>query len=429
MFTPRSTATSAGWGEHLRLPVANQTRHGLVPRTSVEKVLALRTRRVLSLLASALSAAGLAAAQPYRPGRLRQLRFLIHPLPSNSAGRRAPTRRAGAFRPSLAAGPQLTPIPYGSLPTLRAAARLGPPGAPRRRCRRGDGPGVRAAMSRNPPTRSNTRSRSGAHRRRAHRGHLRGGRRRARIWPAGRANSNARSRRGPSPLLSTAAGAGHRLVRRRQAAHWQGRRSPRPCADRQRAAADAQQVIRWLGAASSSSSRPRTPSWPTFGVTLTANDHAARVDLLLYGGHTAAAQRPYAVPAADSRPSPRPGWRCDAAIQRADALVAALPAALQDSPGIASRRPAPGEAAWTISPIAARLPISPRPVRRRTPVKHGSMVIDALRQGDTRGAYAVAAHSGLTTGPNAAEAQFLARLGSALTRSMIRAWPTPTSPR
>jgi soluble lytic murein transglycosylase-like protein len=40
--------------------------------------------------------------------------------------------------------------------------------------------------------------------------------------------------------------------------------------------------------------------------------------------------------------------------------------------------------------------------------KHGTLVVDALRLGDNAGAYAIAANSGLTTGPAAAEAQFYA---------------------
>ncbi|MFI4976890.1 MAG: hypothetical protein ACHP84_20340 [Caulobacterales bacterium] len=157
------------------------------------------------------------------------------------------------------------------------------------------------------------------------------------------------------------------------------------------------------------------PMLARFGAVLTADDHAARVDALLYGyGSQVTAARdllPFLAP--DQRALAEARMALRAGSGEAEALVAALPANLQTSPGLAyeraqayARRGDTPEALAQMPYLRATLPQdddSGRMWKLRYP-----LVIAALKSGDVRGAYAAAAHTGMTSGPDAAEAEFYA---------------------
>ena len=147
----------------------------------------------------------------------------------------------------------------------------------------------------------------------------------------------------------------------------------------------------------------------SFGVVLTQADHTAREDLLLYGSQGQAAQEllPYLPPDQQALAQAR------MAVRRGDpgalTLIGALPPSLQNAPGLVYERVISlrdqGEdvaARFLISRLPDELP--PQAAERLW--KHGTLVNDALKQGDVAGAYAAAAHCGLTAGQSAAEAEF-----------------------
>lgn len=149
-----------------------------------------------------------------------------------------------------------------------------------------------------------------------------------------------------------------------------------------------------------------------FGAVLSQDDYIAREDMLLYGGHEG--------PALDLLrflpPEQQALAQARMALRRHDAnaetLIAALPPALQNAPGIAYERAVRLRDLDQDAAARAELAALPDPLPDQTAAerlwKHGALAIDALREGDAAGAYAAAAHSGLTTGPQAAEAHFLA---------------------
>jgi len=407
---------------------ANQTRQSPIQRASVRRVLALRTRRVLSLLASTVCAAGFAAAQPYvqstpaypygqaqSPPSSDASQITPVPyrsLPANPPGPATTYPQSGTVYPS---GPQVTPIPYASLPQtlpgaggdagwLTQALNAG---------RRGDGPGVRAAMSQisdpiarkialwalidGAPTEVTFSEAESARR------ELAG-------WPREVKREQAAEALLPSSGLPPA-----------QVIAWFGADKPRTGGGAQALAlalsasgrpSEAQQVIRAAWRSLIFEQPTEDTILATFGATLTADDHAARVDMLLYGGHTAAAQDLMRFLTPDQQALAQARMALRRGDPGADALVAALPQPLQDSPGIAyekALRLRDGGMETVALQYVARLPeVLPDQVAAEHLWKHGSMAIDALQVGDSRGAYQVAAHAGMTTGPNAAEAQFLA---------------------
>lgn len=149
-----------------------------------------------------------------------------------------------------------------------------------------------------------------------------------------------------------------------------------------------------------------------FGAVLSQDDYLAREDMLLYDGHDG--------PALDLLrflpPDQQALAQARVALRRrdpnAETLVAALPPALQTSPGIAYERAVRLRDLDQNAAARQQLALLPDPLPDQDAAerlwKRGSLAIDALREGDAAGAYAAAAHSGLSVGPQAAEAQFLA---------------------
>ena len=145
---------------------------------------------------------------------------------------------------------------------------------------------------------------------------------------------------------------------------------------------------------------------------LTVNDHIERADLLLYGPQGQAARDILRLLPSDQQAlaEARMALRRDAPDARS--LVDALPYAAQNSPGIIYERVlsliAHGDAAAAL-PRVGSLPLSlPLESAAERLWKHGALVVAALRSGDSAGAYAAAAHSALTSGADAADAQFYA---------------------
>ena len=96
----------------------------------------------------------------------------------------------------------------------------------------------------------------------------------------------------------------------------------------------------------------------------------------------------------------------------ADSLIAALPSNLQNAPGLVYERVVYArdrDRAQEAQALAAYLPdkIPFDGVGERL-WHHGAYVSDALKAGDIMGAYTIAAHTGLTSGGDAADAEFYA---------------------
>jgi soluble lytic murein transglycosylase len=149
-----------------------------------------------------------------------------------------------------------------------------------------------------------------------------------------------------------------------------------------------------------------------FSSLLTPADHEAREDYLLYGAQGPAAQdllrflSPEQQALAEARMAVRKG------DPSAPALIAALPAADQTSPGLIYERVVSLRDRGDIAGALALIPYLPATLPDENAAKrlwkHGSLVVGALQAGDANTAYQVAARSGLTSGTDATEAQFYA---------------------
>ncbi len=149
-----------------------------------------------------------------------------------------------------------------------------------------------------------------------------------------------------------------------------------------------------------------------FGAVLSLDDYAAREDMLLYGAHDAAALDLQRLLPADQQALAQARMAVRRGDANAQTLVAALPPALQNAPGLLYERVIKlrdGGMTVAARQLMSGLPDAlPDQAAAERLWKRGALAIDALREGDVNGAYAAAAHSGLTSGPAAAEAQFLA---------------------
>ena len=150
-----------------------------------------------------------------------------------------------------------------------------------------------------------------------------------------------------------------------------------------------------------------------FGSMLTADDHAAREDMLLYGTQGPAARDMLALLAPDQKALAEARMALRAGDRGADALVSALPVSLQNSPGIAYERvmtlarAGQGDSAMgMMSELPTALPDGESQARMWK--LRSALVVAALKAGDGRGAYQAAANSGVAAGPDGAEAEFYA---------------------
>jgi soluble lytic murein transglycosylase len=149
-----------------------------------------------------------------------------------------------------------------------------------------------------------------------------------------------------------------------------------------------------------------------FSGTLTQADHVAREDLLLYGVQTGAAEALLPLLPRDQQALAAARIAVRRGESDAEALIAALPANLRNSPGLTYERvlrlrdrDEDAAARALVVGLPDALPSQPAAEHLW---RHGALALDALKTGDSLGAYAAASHSGLSVGQPAAEAQFLA---------------------
>jgi soluble lytic murein transglycosylase len=150
-----------------------------------------------------------------------------------------------------------------------------------------------------------------------------------------------------------------------------------------------------------------------FGDVLTQDDHARRADILLYGSQGPASREMVAMLPMEQQQlaQVRIALRTDA--PSANDLVAGLTPQAAATPGVAFERAAYMRRKGLDSLAVAQLPNFPKEVAtpeqaERIWDERYRLVLSALRNSDARSAYAAAADSGLTTGGDAADAEFYA---------------------
>lgn len=146
-----------------------------------------------------------------------------------------------------------------------------------------------------------------------------------------------------------------------------------------------------------------------FGGVLTPDDHAAREDMLLYGQHSSAAQDLLRFLSPDQQSLAAARIALREGDPNAQTLIDALPPALQTSPGLAYERVLTardhGQIQAALGLVGFLAKEMPEDAAERL-WKHGNLAEAALRSGDYQNAYLAAAHSGLSSGADAAEAEF-----------------------
>ncbi|WP_293375161.1 lytic transglycosylase domain-containing protein [Phenylobacterium sp.] len=150
-----------------------------------------------------------------------------------------------------------------------------------------------------------------------------------------------------------------------------------------------------------------------FGDALTADDHAHRADVLLYGSQGPAAREMIPLLAADQQEAARARLALRAEARDASELTAALPSELAQSPGVAFERAAFMRRKGMDVLALGQLPYFPHEV---TSADQGDRIWDerkhlmlaAIHDGDARAAYMAVADTGLTSGSSGADAEFAA---------------------
>jgi soluble lytic murein transglycosylase len=177
--------------------------------------------------------------------------------------------------------------------------------------------------------------------------------------------------------------------------------------------ADAAAVIRhWWRDKSFEADAQRT-MLARFGDVLNVDDHIRRTDILLYGAQGPAARELMPILPADQQAAAlsRLALRSEAA--NANDLLAALPASVAASPGVAFEHAAYLRRKGLDTLAIAQLPNFPKLAvtseqADRIWEERRRLILSSLRVGDARSAYAAAADSGLTVGAPGAEAAFYA---------------------
>jgi len=149
-----------------------------------------------------------------------------------------------------------------------------------------------------------------------------------------------------------------------------------------------------------------------FGGVLASADHVAREDLLLYGPHGSAAQDMLRLLPPDQQALAQARMAVRRGASNAQELIDALPYPLRTSPGLAYEQVLAltdrGAADAALSLVGYLPDENPVPASAERLWKHGGLVAAAIKLGNTSAAYSAAAHSGLTSGSDAAEAEFYA---------------------
>jgi soluble lytic murein transglycosylase len=146
-----------------------------------------------------------------------------------------------------------------------------------------------------------------------------------------------------------------------------------------------------------------------FSAVLTPADHLARADMLLYGPQGPAAQDMVRLLPADQQALALARMAVRGGDPNAQSLIDALPPALQASPGLAYERVLSlrdhGQPDAALALVGYLPDTLPQEAAERL-WKHGNLADAALKSGDYQRAYQAAAHSGLSSGADAAEAEF-----------------------
>jgi soluble lytic murein transglycosylase len=158
---------------------------------------------------------------------------------------------------------------------------------------------------------------------------------------------------------------------------------------------------------------PQRAMLARFGTWLTADDHARRADILLYGAQGPAAREmlPLLAPDQLQLAQVRMAFRSGAAS--ANDQASALPGALARHPGVAFERASYYRQRNLETLALANVPGFPADVAHgdmadRIWAERYRLILFALKNGDSAGAYTAAANSGLTSGGPAADAEFYA---------------------
>jgi soluble lytic murein transglycosylase len=146
-----------------------------------------------------------------------------------------------------------------------------------------------------------------------------------------------------------------------------------------------------------------------FGAVLSVSDHIAREDLLLYGPQGPATQDMVRLLPPDQQVLAVARIAVRGGDPNAPSLIGALAPALQTSPGLAYERALSlrdhGQTDAALALVGYLPDTLPQDAAERL-WRHGNLADAALRSGDYQRAYQAAAHSGLTSGADAAEAEF-----------------------
>jgi soluble lytic murein transglycosylase len=139
-------------------------------------------------------------------------------------------------------------------------------------------------------------------------------------------------------------------------------------------------------------------------------DIEAREDFLLYGGQDAAATDLLPQLPADQQAVANVRMALRRNDPNAPAMLAALPAGDQTSPGVVYEQLLPLVERGEIGGVMALVGYMPDELPNQAAAEKlwekGALFKTVFRAGDYNGAYAIASHSGLVSGPEAAEARF-----------------------
>ncbi len=177
--------------------------------------------------------------------------------------------------------------------------------------------------------------------------------------------------------------------------------------------AEAQALIRDFWRNKSFEVGPQRSMLARFGSWLTADDHIRRADILLYGAQGPAAREMVTLVPADHQQLARARIALRAGSAEGNTLASGLPAHLAGHPGLAFERAGfyrkKGLDTLALEQVRAMPREAPyaEMADRIWDIRY-PLVLSSLRNGDHQGAYAAAANSGLTSGGDAADAEFYA---------------------
>ncbi len=178
--------------------------------------------------------------------------------------------------------------------------------------------------------------------------------------------------------------------------------------------ADAQNLIRHVWRNHAFAVDVQSAMLTRFGGYLTPDDHAARLDMLLYTSEGPAAAALLGLVAPEQRAVAQARIALRAGRSDAPELVSLVPAALQTSPGLAfdrarfyRKRNLSTLAAGLVQYFPSATPERPE-VTEQVWTERRALMFASLQSGDNAGAYAAAAAGGLQPGAQFNEAQFFA---------------------